>query len=112
MAYDEGLVERIRNHFLDDPSCSERKMFGGLAFLLDGHMACGVVGYELMVRVGPERYEQLLKLPYAREMTFTGRPMTGMVFVASAGFDSEAKLAAWLELAANYVRSLPPKEPS
>ncbi len=109
VAYDEGLAERIRTRFSDDPGCHERKMFGGLAFMFGGHMAFGVVGHELMVRVGPERYEQMLQLSYAREMNFTGRPMKGMVFVATDGFESDEKLAAWLELGTNYVRSLPPK---
>lgn len=71
-------------------------MFGGLAFLLDGSMSVGVVGDELLVRVGAERHERALARPHARIMDFTGRPMKGWVFVARAGFEDDADLASWL----------------
>ncbi len=72
----------------DRSGVREKKMFGGLAFLLRGNMCCGVVGDELMVRVGAESYEEALAHPYAREMDFTGTPMKGFVYVACEGFEA------------------------
>ena len=87
MAYDEGVAQRLRDVFGDRTDVVEKRMFGGLAFMVSGNMCCGVVGKELMARVGPEQYEQALKEPYAREMDFTGKPMKGFVYVgASVGF--------------------------
>ena len=77
MAYDEGLAERIRTHTDDLDGIRERKMFGGLAFMYHGNMAMGVIGDELMVRVGPDAWAESVALPHAREMDFTGRPMKG-----------------------------------
>jgi len=75
MAYDEDLVARIREHVRSRPDVTERKMFGGLTFLIGGNMACGVSRNELMVRTGPLRYEEALTRPEAHLMEFTGRPM-------------------------------------
>lgn len=96
MAYDEDLAERVRGVLSDRAGVEERKMFGGLAFLLGGRMFCGIVKEELMVRVGPERYAEALGAPHARPMNFTGRPMTGMVFVGAAGLRGPA-LDRWVE---------------
>jgi TfoX/Sxy family transcriptional regulator of competence genes len=109
MAYDEKLAERVRGALAGRPDLSERKMFGGLAFMLGGHMACGVVKDELMLRVGPERYEEALALAHVRAMDFTGRPMKGMVYVGTAGLGTDADLRGWVERAAAYSGSLPPK---
>ncbi len=79
MAYDEGLAQRIREALDDRPGIAERKMFGGLCFTLNGNMACGVTGDELMVRVGPDKHAEALERPHARKMDFTGRPMKGLV---------------------------------
>ena len=87
----------------------EIKMFGGIAFMLRGHMCCGVVKDLLMVRVGPEGYEKALTKPHARPMDFTGRPLKGLVFVAPAGTRTEKGLAGWVEQAARFVRTLPPR---
>jgi TfoX/Sxy family transcriptional regulator of competence genes len=84
-------------------------MFGGLAMMLNGNMCCGVVGEELMARVGPEKYEACLKIPYVRQMDFTGKPLRGMVYIAAAGVDSEQQLAAWIELSKSFALSLEPK---
>ena len=75
MAYDEGVAERIRDLFLDRHDVLEKKMFGGIAFMLKGKMCCGVVNDTLMARVGPEQYSAALKKQHAREMDFTGKPM-------------------------------------
>jgi len=110
MAYDEQLAARIRELLQDRPDFSERQMFGGLCFMLGGHMCCGVVKRELMVRVGPEQYPEALKRPHARPMDFTGRPLEGMVYVGHTGLGSRASLAAWVERGAAFAASLPPKK--
>jgi len=82
-------------------------MFGGLAFLLRGHMVCGVVGDALMVRVGPAQYEAALGRSHVREMDFTGRPLKGFVFVGPPGIRSARQLESWVERGLAFVRSLP-----
>ncbi len=109
MAYSEALAARIRSAFADESAVAETKMFGGVAFMVGGNMACGVAGDELMVRVGPVSYEDALGRPHARPMDFTGRPMRGMVYVARPGFESDGDLAAWVEAGASFARSLPAK---
>ena len=111
MAYDEGVAQRVREALADQRGVTERKMFGGIAFMLRGNMCCGVVGEELMLRVGPDGYDEALAERDARPMDFTGRPMRGMVYVASQGFESDADLARWVGRAADFARSLPPKPP-
>jgi TfoX/Sxy family transcriptional regulator of competence genes len=96
MAFDEELAERVRRLGGAEPGLSERKMFGGLCFLLNGNMSYGIVGSELMVRVGPTAYPEALALPHAREMDFTGRSMRGMVFVAEEGISEDDDLERWL----------------
>jgi TfoX/Sxy family transcriptional regulator of competence genes len=109
MAYDEGVAQRLREALADESGLTERKMFGGIAFMLRGNMCCGVVGGELMLRVGPDGYDDALSRPHARAMDFTGRPMRGMVYVACEGFESDEDLEAWLGRATTFARSLPPK---
>jgi TfoX/Sxy family transcriptional regulator of competence genes len=84
-------------------------MFGGVAFLVNGHMAVGVVKSELMVRVGPEAHAAALREPHARPMDFTKRPMKGFVFVSEAGCDDDAELARWIERGVGYAGSLEAK---
>jgi TfoX/Sxy family transcriptional regulator of competence genes len=108
MAYDENLADRVRAILASEPSLSERKMFGGLAFMIDGRMCCGIVGHELMLRLGPEGSDAALKRPNVRPMDFTGRPMTSRVFVAPEGLRGIA-LRRWVENAAAFARALPPK---
>jgi len=109
MAYDEGLAQRLRETLTDRPGLTEKKMFGGLCFLVDGNMACGIVGEELMVRVGPEAYEDCLSLRHAREMDFTGRALRGMVYVSADGIADDGDLTDWAERGASFAGSLPPK---
>ena len=109
MAYDELLADRTRQILDRYSGVAERKMFGGLAFLLRGNMCCGVSGNELMVRVGAEGYEAALLEPHTRVMDFTGRPLTGFVYVAGEGLTSEGDLRAWVERGARYAESLPAK---
>jgi len=110
MAYDEGLAERLRDIYESAGGAAEKKMFGGLAFMVNGHMSCGVVNDTLMARVGPDAYQRALGLPHAREMDFTGKPLTGFVYVAPVGIESDEALESWVALSLGFVRSLPPKE--
>lgn len=110
MAYDERLAERVREALTTRAEVGEKKMFGGLCFLLGGNMACGIVGDELMVRTGPDAWADALALPYAREMDFTGRrTLRGFVYVASQGLEDDAALDTWIRRGADYAASLPPK---
>jgi len=108
MAYDEGLVERVREVFRTRPEI-ERKMFGGGVFMLFGNMCCGIVGEALMARVGPAQYGIALSRPHAREMGFTGKAMKGFVYVDPEGFESDADLESWVALCVAFVRTLPRK---
>jgi TfoX/Sxy family transcriptional regulator of competence genes len=109
MAYDEGVAQRIREALADEQDLLEKKMFGGVAFMLRGNMCCGVVGDELMLRVGPDGYEDALARRHARPMDFTGRAMKGMIYVASKGFEADEDLEGWLARATAFAGSLPPK---
>ena len=109
MAYSEDLAERVRGVIGDDPRLSERKMFGGLCLMVSGNMCVGIVGDELMVRVGPDGYDDALAQPHAREMDFTGTPMKGMVFIAAKGITADADLERWVDRGLEFAGSLPPK---
>jgi len=109
MAYDEGIAQRIREIMCDFPDVIEKKMFGGLAFMIRGNMCCGVVHSDLMLRVGPDGYEEALSLPHARKMDFTGKPLKGFVFVSEEGFESDSDLEAWINRAYDFVSTLPAK---
>ena len=107
MAYDERLADRVRD-VLAEREVREQKMFGGLAFMVCGHMCVGLLGDELMVRVGPEAYADALRRPGAREMDFTGRPMRGLVMVGPDALGGRA-LRTWVQRGLDYVDTLPPK---
>jgi TfoX/Sxy family transcriptional regulator of competence genes len=111
VAYDERLAERVRDILAADPALTERKMFGGLAFMLDGNMCCGIVEDRLMLRLGADRAQSALERRHVQPMDFTGRPMTGMVYVAPEGLRGKA-LRPWVEQAAGFARTLPPKRPN
>jgi len=109
MAYDEGLAQRIRELLAEEQGLAEKNMFGGVAFLVGGNMAVGVVKDELMVRVGPTAYDAALREPHARPMDFTKRPMKGFVFVGPAGFEEDQDLRRWVERGVRFAGSLPRK---
>jgi TfoX/Sxy family transcriptional regulator of competence genes len=109
LAYDEDLAQRIRKELADEPRLVEKKMFGGIGFLLDGNMACGVHGDDLIVRVGPARNQDALAQRHARVFDMTGRPMVGWVEVDPAGVASAADLRRWVMLGVEHARTLPPK---
>ena len=109
MAFDEALAGRIRKHLGKRGGLTEKKMFGGLAFLLKGNMCCGVSGQDLLVRLDPARTDQALAEPHVRVFDLTGRPMKGWVLVGAQGLATDAALARWIKLAVDYAGSLPAK---
>ncbi len=106
MVHDESLAARLRLLLTHRPDVLEKKMFGGVAFMLDGKMFIGIVKDELMVRVGPIAHDESVAQPHARIMDFTGRPMVGYVFVAPKGFASEGVLQAWIDRGLRYVATI------
>ncbi len=109
MAYDEEFADRIRKLLARRKGLVEKRMFGGIAFMLRGHMCCGVVKNELMVRVGPDAYEDALAQPHARPMDFTGRPLKGFVYVGAEGIESDTELKDWVARGVAFVKTLPAK---
>ena len=109
MAYDEALADRVREALGREKGVEEIKMMGGLCFMVGGHMALGIVGEGLMVRVGPDGYDRALARVHAREMDFTGRPLRGFVFVDPAGIGTKRSLGSWVAPAVAFVKDLPPK---
>jgi TfoX/Sxy family transcriptional regulator of competence genes len=109
MAYDEDVAQRLREVFAGRTDVIEKKMFGGLAFIVSGNMCCGVVGKELMARVGPGQYEQALQQPHTRKMDFTGKPMKGFVYVGAPGFAADEDLHFWVACCEQFVSTLPVK---
>ena len=110
MAYDEDLAARVRDELAGEPGMTERRMFGGLAFLLDRHMAVAVSGAGgLMVRVPPDRTDDLAARPGASPMEMKGRPMSGWLRVDAAHVADDAVLAGWVGIGRDFVATLPPK---
>ena len=128
MAYEEGLLERLREilHVVPssggsayeaippkggttDPIITEKKMFGGLCILVNGNMCCGIIEEMLMARVGPDQHFQCLELPHAREMDFTGKPLKGMVYVDPRGIAEDEDLREWVRSCMDFMNTLPPK---
>lgn len=109
MAYDERLAQRVRLALADRAGLTERAMFGGLAFMVNGHMCCGVLKNELVVRLAPADAEEARAKPRVRAMDFTGRPMKGYVMVGAPGCRTQAATDRWAGLGADFVRGLPPK---
>lgn len=109
MAFDEGLAERIRAHLGADPAIVEKRMFGGMAFLHAGNMAVGVIGDDLMVRVGPEATDAALARAGTRPFDFTGRPMRGWVVVPASAVAEDEALAEWIDQGCSFAAGLPPK---
>ena len=109
MAYDENLAQRLIEAVSDEADITSRKMFGGFAVMWRGNMLAGVMGEDLMARVGQDAFEDLLALPDAREMDFTGRTMKGMVIVSGSALSDEDALAEWIARAKAFVATLPAK---
>lgn len=109
MAFSDVLAARVRRVLSARNDVEEKKMFGGLAFMVGGHMCCGILADELMLRLGEAEAARALARAHVRPMDFTGRPMKGMVFVGAAATRTDPALVRWLALAVNCVLSLPPK---
>lgn len=109
MAFDGKLAERIREHLGQRRGVSEKKMFGGLAFLLNGNMCCGVHGQEMIVRLDPQQTDQALSERHTRIFDLSGRPMNGWILVQPQGLTTEAAMAKWIQAGVKYASSLPAK---
>ena len=111
MAYDEKLVERIRQLLAGRADVVQKRMVGGRSFMVGGHLFCGVTGSDLMVRVGPAAYESALAEPHTRPMQFAARPLIGYVLVAPEGYRATTALETWLQQGIDFVSTLPAKAP-
>jgi TfoX/Sxy family transcriptional regulator of competence genes len=110
MAYDENLAQRIESVLKSGPEITQKKMFGGLCFLLSGNMLCGINGDKLMARVGQEKYEYALRQKHASEMDFTGKPLKGMIYVLPEGIKRKDSLTKWIDMCIEFVGTLPEKK--
>jgi TfoX/Sxy family transcriptional regulator of competence genes len=108
MAYDEGLTERIRRALASRDDVVEKKMFGGIAFMVGDRMTVGVINDDLMVRVGPEANDEALAEPHARPMDFSGRVSKGFIYVAPAGIADDAALEAWIDRGVRFAATAEP----
>ena len=109
MAFDESLAERIRQRLARRNNVEEKKMFGGVGFLLNGNMLVGVWKDSLIARLGPDDGEAALREPHVKAFDITGRAMKGWVLVGPEGIEDEEKLKDWIERATRFVRTLPAK---
>ena len=110
MAYDVHLADRIRSIMNTAGEFSEKKMFGGLTFLVNGQMCCGVLKNDLVLRLTPEQADTALRQPHTRPMDFTGKPMKSMIYVSPLGTDSDQALEAWVHSAVSLTRTAPGKK--
>jgi len=109
MAYDETLAARIRQRLTRRKNVTEKKIFGGVGFLLNGNLLVGVWKDSLVVRLDPEEGDEALLEPHVRKFDITGRPMKGWVLVAPAGVQGDDRLSGWIQRAAKFVGKLPTK---
>ena len=109
MAYDETLALRVSAVLGDLAGLTEKKMFGGVGYLLNGNMACGVHKEYLIVRVGPDRYQAVLEQKHTKVFDITGRPMTGWVMVAPDDLVADDRLQNWVQQGIDFAETLPPK---
>ena len=111
MSYDAALVDRVRAALLRRKGVAEKKMFGGVCFMVNNHMCCGVAGKDLVLRLGEEGAAAALEEPHTRPFDMTGKAMKTMLFVSPAGHRGDVALKAWLDRALDFVRGLPPQKP-
>ena len=109
MAYDEGLTQRIRELISDCAGVEEKKMFGGVGFILRGNMACGVNKETLIIRVGPDYYQEALLKRHVSVFDLTGRAMTGWIAVQAPGYQKDSDLREWVDRGMAFTRTLPAK---
>jgi TfoX/Sxy family transcriptional regulator of competence genes len=111
MAYDLELAKRIKAKMAGLPALEEKKMFGGVGFLLNGNVACGVNKNDMIVRVDPEKYHDVeVNVPFARPFALSGKPMKGWLLIAPEGLRTEADLDRWIKEGVDFARSLPKKK--
>lgn len=111
MSYDDRLFQRITTILKPTKGIRPKKMFGGICFMHRGNMLCGIDKSRLMVRVGPDQYNAVLKMKHAKVMDITGKPMKGFIFVNEDGYKTDKALNEWLILGLNFTASLPLKKP-
>ena len=109
MAFNEALAERIRQQLARRKNVEEKKMFGGVGFLLNGNLLVGVWKESLVVRLGPDEGDEALMEPHVKEFDITGRPMKGWVLVAPEGIEDDKQLSTWIQRAVRFVGMLPAK---
>jgi TfoX/Sxy family transcriptional regulator of competence genes len=109
MGFDDGLAQRLREQLAGTSGLAEKKMFGGLSFLVDGNLCVGVMGEELIARVGPDATDAALGRPGSRLFDFSGRPMKGWIAVDPSALEADDTLAEWVDKALRFARTLPPK---
>jgi len=109
MAYNEKLSQRVKGLLQKTRGIEDKKMFGGIGFLLHGNMACGILNDELIIRVGPDGYEDALALPHTRKFDIMGRAMKDWVMVSKAGCSSDQDLSTWVQRGLSFAASLPKK---
>lgn len=109
MAYSEELATRMRAELGRARGLQEKKLFGGIGFLVNGNMACGVHGQDMLVRLGTADYEAALKMPHVKVFDMTGRPMTGWIVVEKGGYKSKEALQHWILKSIKFAKSPPPK---
>lgn len=109
MAYNEQLATRLRKRMKSERGVEEKTMFGGIGFLVNGNMACGVNKQDLIVRLSPRDFEEALERPHVRVFDMSGRPMKGWLMVSTGGYASETSLGSWINKALAHARSLPSK---
>ena len=109
MAFDDDLANQVRELLAAREGVTERKMFGGIAWLVNGNMACGVLNDDLIVRLEHEESERALAEPHTRAFDVNGRPMRGFLFVAPDGIEAPEALARWVDAGASHAASLEPK---
>jgi hypothetical protein len=109
VAFDPILADRIRHQLARRKNFTEKKMFGGICFMLNGNMCCGVIGPDLIIRVTPEQTESILRKKHARVFDFSGRPSRSMVYVGPKALQEDTDLKRWLQITLTFVKTLPPK---
>ncbi len=109
MAYNQTLASRVDGVLAKEPGMTSKRMFGSICYLLNGNMCCGVVGDRLMVRVGKEQYDEVLKIKGAQPMDLTGRPLTGLILVDASAIGTEFALRRWVQMGLDFTKTLPRK---
>ena len=109
MAYNEQAAQRVRETIGNQPGLVEKKMFGGVGFILHGNMACGISKDDLIIRVGPNNYSDAVMRPHAHPFDITGRPMKGWIMVSLTGYANDEDLADWVQTGVEFALTLPPK---